>query len=104
MLFYFLITVVFLAEVIIAAAILINLTKLDKAVCEWNSFVTDIKPQVSEILETFKKLSEQAMVLAPLLVNKLKDIVTKLVLDQLKGVLAGLTFWAVKKEVEKRVN
>ena len=104
MVFYFLISIVFLAEVIITAAILINLAKLDKAVCSWNDFLVNVKPQITDILENLKKISEQALELAPILVNKCKDIFTKLLLDQIKGVLAGLTFWAVKKEVEKRIN
>lgn len=102
MVFYLLISIVFLAEIIITTAILIHFVKLDKCVSEWSDFLEDIKPQVSEIMKTYKEISEKLLELAPKLVDKVKNLAKKFFIDQLKTALAGLTFWSVKKEVEKR--
>ena len=104
MVFYLLISIVFLAEVIITATVLINLIKLDKNITEWSDFIEDIKPQVSEIVKTYREISEKLAELAPKLIDKIKDFGLKLCAEQLKTVLAGITFWAVRKEVEKRFN
>ena len=104
MVFNLLISIVFIAELIITAAILLQIRKLDKAVLLWNEFLSDIKPNLSEILETFRKISEQMIEAAPIFINVIKDFFAKLVVGQLKGILTGLTFWLVKKEVEKRIN
>lgn len=104
MVFYILISIVFLAEIIITATVLIHLIKLDKSISEWSDFIEDINPQISEIMKTYRKISEKLLELAPKLINKIKDFGIKLCVEQLKTMLTGLTFWAVKKEVEKRFN
>ena len=101
MLFYFFISIVFIAEIIIVLAIIFYIVKLDKKLVECNKFVEEIKPLVKDIMETTRKLSEEFSKLAPKLVDTIKNTAVDFVRGQLKNLLGALTFWLVKKEVEK---
>ena len=103
MVFYFLTGIVFIAEIIIAVTITANLIKLDKNFCLYNKLLDEIKPKLKDILSIIKKISEQMVELAPIITAKIKSIFIGIIKDQLKGILAGLTFWIVKQEVEKRI-
>ena len=103
MLFYFLISIVFIAELIIAFTIIIGLLNFDKSINLYNSFIEQAKPDIKDIMLSCRKLSEQLIKLAPIAVNKIKAFITNLILGQLKSALGALTFWMVKKEVEKHV-
>ena len=59
MVYTFLISVVFIAEVIIAITVFQALSKLDKAVLELNETVTMAKPGIKDISELVRKISEQ---------------------------------------------
>jgi len=103
MVFYFLISIVFIAEVIIALFVITNLVKLDKFVRSANTFLEEVKPKIKDIMQIVRKLSEQMIKLAPIVREKIKSVIGKMVVDQLKSLLAGFTFWIVKSEVEKRI-
>ena len=103
MLFYFLISIVFIAEIIITFAIVLHLIKLDNRIIEFNNFAQEAKPDIKDIMQEAKKLSEQLVKLAPAFTEKIKSIIVNTIISQLKSVLGGLTFWLVKKEVEKHV-
>ncbi len=103
MVFYFLISIVFIAEVIIALFVITNLVKLDKILNSANIFLEEVKPKIKDIMQIVRKLSEQMIELAPIVRGKIKSVINKMVIDQLKSLLAGLTFWIVKTEVEKRI-
>ena len=101
MLFYFLISIVFIAEIIIAFTIIMHIIKLDKKLIEYNKFIDEVKPLIKDIMETTRKLSEEFSKLAPKFVDMIKNVAVDFVRGQLKSLLGALTFWLVKKEVEK---
>ena len=103
MVFYFLISIVFIAEVIIALFVITSLVKLDKILNSANIFLEEVKPKIKDIMQIVRKLSEQMIELAPIVRGKIKSVINKMVIDQLKSLLTGLTFWLVKTEVEKRI-
>jgi hypothetical protein len=103
MVFYFLISIVFIAEVIIALFVITSLVKLDKILNSANIFFDEVKPKIKDIMQIVRKLSEQMIELAPIVRGKIKSVINKMVVDQLKSLLTGLTFWLVKTEVEKRI-
>jgi len=103
MLFYFLISIVFIAEIVIAFATVTGLFKLNKVVNEYNSFIKETQPLIKDIMVTSRKLSEQFAELAPIIVKKIKSTLTNIIAGQLKSALGAITFWLVKKEVEKHV-
>ena len=103
MLFHFFISIVFIAELIITFAIIINLVKFDKKVIEYNSFIDSLKPSIKDLMVTVRKISEQFVELAPICEKKIKSAIVNMFIGQLKNGLGALTFWLVKKEVEKHV-
>ena len=103
MLFYFLISIVFIAELIIAISLIICLFKLSIKFSEYNSFLDQAKPSIKELMITIRKISEQFTKLAPMIANKIKSIISNIIMGQIKSAIGALTFWLVKKEVEKHV-
>jgi len=103
MLFYFLISVVFVAELIITFALVSHLIKLDKEVNKYNVFIEEAKPLIKEMLQTTRQLSEEFLKLTPKIVDKIKLFALNLAKDQLKTLVGGLVFWLVKTEIERHV-
>lgn len=103
MLFYFLTTIVFIAELIIAFAIVLNLLKFDKTLMKYNFFLDETKPLIKDMVQTTRKLSEECLKLAPKFVEKIKLFALNMLKKQLTSLVGGITFWLVKKEVEKHV-
>ena len=104
MIFYILISIVFIAELIIAGTILISLYKVNNRLVEYNSLVEELKPKIGDLFKIGTKISEQLIELAPIIVETIKSAVMNMVIGQLKSALAGVTFWLVKTEVEKHVK
>ena len=103
MIFFVFSLIVFLAEVIIAVTILLNLMKWDKVFNESDKFFEEIKPKVKEIAGLCRKLSEQLVELAPIWVDNTKEKLIKLALCQSKNILAGILACIISKQVEKFV-
>ena len=103
MIFYFLISVVFIAEVIIAIALLIGLVKADKILLKYNEIVDETRPSVKSVMILVRKISKQFVELAPILTEQIKKFLVDSLMSQLKSMLGAVTFWLVKKEVEKHV-
>ena len=103
MIFYFLISIVFIAEIIIALALILSLVKVDKLFINFNEFLSDVKPELKELLRTVRQISEKIAEAAPLIVKKVKSIVYNMIMGQIKSIVGGLTFFLVKTEVEKHI-
>ena len=94
MIYTILISVVFLAELIIVMTILQNLHKLDKKVLELDETLTAIKPSVKDIGELSRKISEQWKIIA----QEAEDMFLKYLSKALIGALVlNLNFKFVKK-------
>ena len=102
MIFYFLISIVFIAELIIAITLVLNLIKLDKVFIKYNELLDSAKPSIKELLITVRKISEQLVEFAPIIVENIKSALINIVMGQVKNTIGALTFWLVKKEVEKQ--
>ena len=103
MIFYFLISIVFIAEIIITIALAVSILKLDKIFVEYNSIISDAKPMLKDILETCNQISEKCLELAPTIVNTVKNMFNNIIIGHVKSIIGALTFWLVKKEVEKHI-
>ena len=103
MLFYFLISIVFIAEVIISLALIIVLVKADKIILKYNEITDEIRPSVKSVMILVRKISKQFVELAPMLSEQIKKILVDFLISQFKSMLGAVTFWLVKKEVEKHV-
>ena len=103
MIFYVLISIVFIAEIIIALALILSLMNLDKKIKAFNDFLEDIKPSIKGLMITVRKISKQLLELSPIVVKQIKSFFTDLIMGQIKSLAGAVTFWLVKKEVEKHV-
>jgi len=103
MVFYFLVSIVFIAEVIIGLTVFIYLLKADKMILKYNDIVDETKPSIKSLMIVVRKISKQLVELAPMVANQIKAFLVDLLIGQLKSLLGTLTFILVKKEVEKHV-
>ena len=103
MIFYFLVSIVFIAEIVLTIFLLGILHKLDKNIIKYNALLNDLNPSIKDILNTYQDLSHELLKLAPIVTSKVKNIVKDIVVGQLKSIVGAFTFWLVKKEVEKHV-
>ena len=103
MVFYILTSVVFIAELVIAIALIFHLLKLSKMFNEYSSLITEINPKIREIMRLCNKISEQMLEFAPIIVNSIRDCIRNIFIEQIKNLISAFTFWAVKKEVERHL-
>ena len=101
MVFYIFTFIVFIAELIIAFSAIMYFYRINKKLQEYNELLDLLKPKIKDIMDIVKKISKQLVALAPIAVEKIKSFITQIVIDQVKNLLAGLTFWAAKNIVEK---
>ncbi len=90
MVYTILISIVFIAELIIAITIMQNLLKLDKVVLELDAKLLASKTGIRDISELARKISEQWQILAQDFVDKTKRDSEELLLRQLSKLLVGL--------------
>ena len=90
MLYTFLISIVFMAEVIIAFTLLVYLIKFDKKIIDLNNTITEIKPSLKEISILSKKISEQFIKFSENFVKKIKHEHEELALRFLSKTLISL--------------
>ena len=98
MIYTFLISVVFIAEIIIAITLFQVLLRLDKAVLDLNETVVLAKPGIKDISELVRKISEQYKELSKQFVQKVTRNSEEVVLTRLFKVLLG--FLLVKTNIK----
>ena len=101
MLFYILISVVFISEVIIAGVLISHLLKWSKIFREYSSFLDEEKSNIKSIMETSRKISEQLTELAPMCVEQIKKILFDIAIKNIKNVLIGMLVWKTKQQIQK---
>lgn len=109
MVYTILISIVFIAELIITITIIQNLLRLDKAVLEFNNTITEIQPGIRDVSELARKISEQWQILAEDFVKKTKrnseDIMSKYLSKIFMSILiVNLNFKIVKKIRKSKVT
>ena len=72
MVYTFLISIVFIAELIIVITVFQNLLRLDKKVNEFNEIVTESRNSITDISVLTRKISEQWVVLSKDFVDKMR--------------------------------
>mgnify|MGYP004650486609 CR=1 FL=1 len=102
MIFTFLITIVFIAEIIIAISVILNLLRLDKAVLNLSETIDVINPEVKEICTLGRKISFQLKELSQRFTEKVKDEREKFLTDKLVSVLLGALVWKMNIKAIKK--
>lgn len=90
MIFTFLISIVFIAEIIITVALIKALLNFDKKICELNDTVVLIKPQIAEVAELAKLISEQVKELSQKFVDDFRRNNEIFALKNLSKMMLGL--------------
>lgn len=104
MVFKVLITIVFIAELIITFTILYFLYKFDKRILGIDGTLDAVKPQIKSISELVRKISEQIYELTPVWVNDIKKSLEKILLEQTKSIMTGILFWIINIKVLKQLR
>lgn len=104
MIFMFLITIVFIAELIITFTILFQLFRFDKVIRETDDFLNKAKPQITSIAELVHGISDQIAELAPIWVKKIMDKRDEIILNQLKRLMSAILFWSINIKVIRKLS
>ena len=98
MIFTFLISIVFVAELIIAIAILSTLKRWDKKVRNLNLTISYLKPSLSEVCVLAKKISAQFVEFSHDFVDKVKRQQEDFLLRHLARIVLGTFFFRKLKK------
>lgn len=93
MLFTFLITIVFIAELIIAFSIIINLVKFDKFINGLNETVQSLKPLFQDIFVLVRKISLQFVELSRRFVCGIEVGRDEIIIKQIAKFILGILFF-----------
>lgn len=104
MIFYIFISIVFLAELIIFAAIVVQLVKFDRFCLSSIKFLDEAKPKIKNIFELVHGISEQVYELVPIWIENMKSKRDRILQKQLESVLTGLLFWKINTKILKKLR
>ena len=104
MLFIILISIVFVAELIIAGTVIINLIKLDKQIHAAIQFLEEANPKICGLLEIVQKISAQVLELIPIWIENLKQERNKIILNQTRRLISTIIFWSINIKVINRLR
>lgn len=104
MIFTFLISIVFIAELIIAIALLKILFNLDKKVLEINLKLVNSKDSINEICVLTKKISVQLKILSQDFVDKVKNKSENILLKEFSKILISITLLNLNFKIVKKMK
>ena len=90
MIYTFLISIVFIAELIIAITLFSSLLQLDKRILNINSYTIQLSDKIKDIAELIKKISEQWVILSEEFVKNIKRDNEEFVLRKFSKFLLSL--------------
>lgn len=104
MVYTFLISVVFIAELIIMVAILQNLVKLDKSILDLNDTLTTTKPGIKDVSMLLRKISEQWVILSQDFVDRARENGEEILIKQISKLLMGILVLNLNFKIVKRIR
>lgn len=104
MLFTFLISIVFIAEIIIAIAIIVNLVKLDKKIAELNDTLKEAKPKLTEIGGLIHGISEHIRELTLDYTEKFRAKREDIALRYLTKLLGAMILWKINSKAIRKLQ
>jgi len=104
MVYTILISIVFIAELIITITIIQNLLRLDKAILEFNNTITEIQPGIKDVSELARKISEQWQILAGDFVEKTKRNSEDIMLKHLSKILMSILILNLNFKIVKKIR
>ena len=104
MVFVILISIVFVAELIIAFSVITNLIKFDKRIKLSAQFLEEAEPRLKELLVVVQKISAQILELIPVWLATLRQERDKIILNQAKSLISTILFWSINIKVINRIR
>lgn len=104
MVYTILISIVFIAELIIAITIIQSLIKLDKKVLNLNLTLVKLNPKIKDISSLITKISEQWVIITQDFVDKTKKESEDILLKQLSKFLVGLLVLSLNFKFVKKIR
>ena len=104
MLYTFLITVVFIAELIIVVSIITALFRIDKLLLSLNTTIDEAKSGVKDIFILMNKISEQCVELSEDFVSKIKEKEEDIALKQLNKLLIAILLLKLNSKAIRKFN
>ena len=104
MVYTILISIVFIAELIIAITVIQNLLKLDKKILNFDEILAKKKSTIKEIFILLKKISEQTKVLAEDFVSKTKENAENMSLKLLSKLLISVLLLKLNFKLVKKIQ
>lgn len=102
MLFTFLISIVFIAELIITLTIILNLIRLDKTIIAFNETITLSKPGIRDISVLIKNISGQIREFSVRFANKHRENTELFITKTIVKMIAGIILYRLNIKAFKR--
>ena len=104
MVYTILISIVFIAELIIAITIIQNLIKFDNKILSLNTYLSEIKPSIADISNLSKKISGQMIILSQDFIDKTKENSEDILWKYLSKLLISLLIISLNFKVIKQIR
>ena len=104
MLYTFLISVVFIAELIILISIITALLRVDKLLISLNTTIDEAKSGIKDIFVLINKISEQCVELSEDFVSKIKEKEEDIALKQLNKLLVAILLFKINSKAIRKFN
>lgn len=104
MIYTILISIVFIAELIIALTFIINILKLNKAVIKTNEDFVKIQPTLKDIFVLYRKISEQIKTLSQEYVHKIQVNSEDAILRKISKLLMAFLVFKLNFKIINRIK
>ena len=104
MIFTIFASIVFVAELVIAFALINCLVKLDIKVNNANKYIIEANPKIKSIMLLVKQISEQILELAPTYVDKIKEYRNKIILAKATSLMTSFFFLGINIKTIKKIR
>lgn len=104
MLFLFFISIVFIAELIIAFTVFNSLFKLDIKINKLSEALINKRADIKDITALAKAISEQLKELSEEFVDNFNEKKEEIILSLVKSLMSAILFWSINIKVVKRLR
>lgn len=104
MIFLFFISIVFIAELIIAFTVFNSLFKLDIKINKLNEALINKRADIKDITALAKAISEQLKELSEEFVDNFNEKKEEIILSLVKSLMSTILFWSINIKVVKRLR
>ena len=102
MIFKFLISIVFIAEIVLTVSIIRAMIKLDNIILSCDGLVTNSKSGIKDVSVLCKKISEQIIELSEQFVQEIRKKEEDILLGNLNKLILALIIWKFNLKAIKR--